>query len=342
MKKIVVMSANKSAGKTCLIAGLAKALGKEFGYLKPFGDRLIYRKKRLWDYDSALMTEIFGLKTNPENLSLGFEHARLSFMYDEDDTRKKLNRMVAEAGQDKEILFIEGGSGLTFGASVYLDAISLARFTGSSLLFVVGGDDYEILDNLIFIKKYLETKDIVFDSVIINKVKDVENFKSTFLPGIKETGFKVLGIVPYKSELTYVTVNFLVEHMFAKVIAGEGGLGRVVKNVFVGAMSAAAAQRILRKENMLIITGGDRSDMILAAIETNTSCVILTNNIVPPSNVLSRASEANVPLLLVPGDTNRTVRQIDHLEPLLSKDDKEKIDLLEFLVKDFIILDEIV
>jgi BioD-like phosphotransacetylase family protein len=61
MEKVIVASMRESAGKTGVIVGLAKALGKKIGYIKPFGDRLLYRKKRLWDYDSALITDIFGL-----------------------------------------------------------------------------------------------------------------------------------------------------------------------------------------------------------------------------------------------------------------------------------------
>jgi BioD-like phosphotransacetylase family protein len=61
MKNIIIGSISENAGKTSFIVGLGKTLGQKFAYLKPFGDRLIYRKKRLWDYDSALVTKIFGL-----------------------------------------------------------------------------------------------------------------------------------------------------------------------------------------------------------------------------------------------------------------------------------------
>ena len=74
MKTIVVGSTHKSAGKTSLIVGLAKAAGKPAGYMKPLGDRLLYRKKRLWDYDAALVTNVFGLEDNPEDMTIGFEH----------------------------------------------------------------------------------------------------------------------------------------------------------------------------------------------------------------------------------------------------------------------------
>ncbi|MDY0045255.1 MAG: AAA family ATPase, partial [Syntrophales bacterium] len=83
MHKTVVASIRKNAGKTSLIVGLAKCLEKEFLYLKPYGDKLYYRKKLLWDYDAALITSIFDLSRNPENMSIGFDHSKVRYKYDE-------------------------------------------------------------------------------------------------------------------------------------------------------------------------------------------------------------------------------------------------------------------
>ncbi len=45
MKKIIVGSMDGDAGKTSLIIGMDRASGKPFAYMKPLGDRLVYRKK---------------------------------------------------------------------------------------------------------------------------------------------------------------------------------------------------------------------------------------------------------------------------------------------------------
>jgi BioD-like phosphotransacetylase family protein len=61
MEKVVIASMRKGAGKTSTIVGIAGALNRKMAYVKPFGDRMLYRKKRLWDYDSALISSLFGL-----------------------------------------------------------------------------------------------------------------------------------------------------------------------------------------------------------------------------------------------------------------------------------------
>jgi BioD-like phosphotransacetylase family protein len=335
MDKVIIASMRKSAGKTSAIVGIAAALNKKMAYIKPFGERMLYRKKRLWDYDSALITSLFGLKEDPVDMSIGFDHSKLRYMYDEEGTKQKLQKTIASIGDDKDILFIEGGGDLAYGISVHLDALSLARFTGGKLFIVVSGDENAIVDDITFLKRHVDLAGVNLGGLILNKVENLDEFQTNHLPAITRMGLRVVGLIPYQIELTRFSVHYLAERLFAKVITGEGGLKRIVKNIIIGAWSANVFLQnpLFKEENKLVITGGDRTDMILASLESDTSAIILTNNILPPSNIISKASERNIPLLMVFSDTYQTAKQIDSLEPLLTKDDVEKIDLLKELVK---------
>ena len=201
----------------------------------------------------------------------------------------------------------------------------------------ISGDDDRILDDITFLKKYFHITNINVDfgGVIINKVNDVQDFKDVHLPKITGMGMEVAGIIPYCDELTHFSVGYLAERLLAKVLTGESGLTNIVKNIVVGAMSTSTALRYppFLKGNKVIITGGDRNDMVLASLETHAAGIILTGNILPPQNIISKASECNTPLLMVPSDTYQTAKQIDNLEPLLTKDDAEKIALWGRLVQ---------
>jgi len=107
MNSYIIASTRKNAGKTSLLAGIARASGKRFGYLKPLGDRFLYRKKRLWDYDASLLVRLFGLDEEPEAVSIGFDHSKLRYMYDRDSITAKLKELIDTVGKDKEALFIE-------------------------------------------------------------------------------------------------------------------------------------------------------------------------------------------------------------------------------------------
>jgi len=265
-------------------------------------------------------------------------------MYDETSTKEKLTEAAANIGRDKELLFVEDSKGWAYGISVHLDAISLAEtLAGSKLIFVVSGDEDAVFDDLTFLHKHINLGEANFGGVIINKLHDMDNFEATYLADTEAMGIKVLGMIPFESRLTHFALDYLSDYLFAKVIAGEGGLTNVVQNVFVGAASVHSALRnpVVHRENSLAITSGDRTDMILATLESNVVGMILTNNILPPPNIMAKASERNVPLLLVSADTYETARKIDNLQPLITKDDTEKIDLVEQLVKEHVNLAEL-
>jgi uncharacterized protein len=343
MDKVVIASMRKGAGKTSAIVGMAGALNRKVAYVKPFGDRMLYRKKRLWDYDAALVSNLFGLKEDPVDMSIGFDHSKLRYMYDEEGTKKRLLEIIGGIASDREILFIEGGRDLAYGISVHLDTLSLVKYTGSKLFLVASGEEDTIIDDLLFLKRHVDLAGVKLAGVIINKVQHLDEFQSTHLPAIEKEGIRVVGVLPFQSELTYFSVYSLSERLFAKVITGEGGLKRVVKNIIIGAWSANVFLQnpLFKKEGKLVITGGDRTDMILASLESDTSGIILTNNILPPSNIISKASERNIPLLMVFADTYQTAKQIENLEPLLTKDDSEKVELLKRLIQKHVNIQEI-
>jgi len=338
MDKLVIASSRRSAGKTSVVVGLGSALGKKFGYLKPLGDRLIYREKHTWDYDAALVSGLFNLPENPEELTIGFQHSKLKYMYDEIGTGEKVKQMVEAAGKGRELVIIECGRDFSYGASVHLDALSLVKYVDGKLILVISGAEDSIVDDIYFYKKHIAAKETSFGGVIINKVHDLDDFKNSYLGSLQEMAVNVLGILPFAQELTHYTVQYLADSLVAKVIAGEKGLNKMVKNVFVGAMSADDAIRSasFKREDKLVITAGDRSDMVLAALETGSAAVVLTNNIYPPSNITSIAANKQIPLLLVNADAYQVAARVDGLEPLTTGDDKQKISLLETMVKEHV------
>ena len=343
MEKIIIASASRGAGKTFITVGLMKAAGKGLGYMKPLGNRLIYSRKKLWDYDAALIADVFDLPMSPEDLTIGFEHARIRHTYAKGAVKKKILDMAAEASKGKKALLIEAGTDLIHGASVNLDAVSLAKYVNGKILLVADGDEYDALDDILFFGGYIKKSGAGFAGVIINNVKDAAEFREIHLPRIKEAGIKVLGVLPRTEELAYYTAGYLADNLFTKTLAGDVGLDRIVRNVFVGDMSATSALKNpqFRRSGNLVITSGDRSDMILAAIESGASCVVLTNNIMPHTGMISKAAHAQVPLLLVPTDTYTTAMKIEHLERFLTKKDTGKIELLGKLVKKHVKLKEL-
>ena len=362
----------KGAGKTSVITGMALNINRDFVYLKPFGDRMVYLKKRLWDQDAALMTKLFNIRRDPEDLSIGFEHSKLRFMHTEESIKMKLEEMIAapndppverkdHTGNEEtvrepsnegkpegattgaDLVIIEGGRDLRYGSFVHLDPLTISRKLDAELLIVTHGDDNTIMDSISHLAQHIDTHDVDLKGVIINKVRDVEDFRHTNLQDIEDMGIDVLGTIPHTPELGRMSLHTLSTELFAKVIAGESGFDRKVNDIFVGAMSSNMAQRnpLFRRPNKLLITSGDRSDMILAAIESDSAGIILTNNLIPTASIISKATDRGIPLMVVPQDTYSIAMQINKLDSLLSYRDTEKIDMIKKLVRDNVDLDRI-
>ncbi|MEW5826856.1 MAG: DRTGG domain-containing protein [Candidatus Bipolaricaulota bacterium] len=336
MKSLIVASTREGAGKTSVLVGLAGAMGR-CGYVKPLGDRFLYRKKRLWDYDAALFARLWGLGQEPETMSIGFDHSKLRFMYDRPGMFGELRRLLQAVGADRDVVLIECGKDLAFGSSVYLDPLTISQETGAPVVLVTGGGDDEMADDVAFVKRFVGADEATIAGVIVNKALHPEDVRDIHLPEIERLGIAVYGVIPHDPDLATRTVALIAERLFARVIAGEAGLTNTVRTVAVGAMSAAAAlgETMIHAADKLIITSGDRSDMILTALDAGgTSAVVLTNNILPPAHVISRAEEQHVPLLLVPGDTYAVAMQVEHIEPLLSADDPRRLERVSSLVSE--------
>lgn len=341
MKSLVFISNQNNAGKTTTIIGLSRILtrkGMRIGYMKPFGERVVYKKKRLWDYDAAAMTRIFNLKDAPEDLSIAFDHSKLLYMYDEEGTKEKVRECFSRVSEDKDYVFIEGSKTPRYGCSVYLDPLSIAKYTDSEILFVASGnDDFEIIDDIYHMKGCVRNFDERFVGVIINKVDSMDNWKDVYLPLLEKRGVETLGLIPRMKDLETATPAVIAEQLFAKVISGEEWLStNKIEHILIGAMSASAAVKspIFNKENKLIITSGDRTDMILAAVGHGTSCILLTNNIIPSQNIIEKANQYRVPLLLVPWDTYTAAKHVESIRILLNEEDLEKLELTEKLIKE--------
>lgn len=343
MDRLVVTSMRQGAGKTSVIIGLARAFNKNTGYMKPFGERLIYKKKQLWDYDAALIANIFEMDVQGENMSLGFHPLKLMSMLDETSTGERLRELFTEIGDKKDIVFIEAGKDITYGSSIYLDAVSLAKSLDANLLVVASGSEDTIFDDITFLKKRVQLENITLAGVIINKVVNMSEFNDVYLPGIKKMDVNVAGIIPYYKELSFFSVRYLADKLFAKVIAGENNLEGIIENVFIGLASVTEASKEpeFQAKNKIVITSGDRSDMIVAALDTRSAAVVLTNNILPQANIIAKAEQMNIPLLLVPFDAFSTAKKIDDMEPLPTKNDKEKISLVEKMIREHVDIDKI-
>lgn len=328
MKNLIISSTEEDAGKTTVGLGLALGDDRPLNYFKPFGDRPIYKKKRLIDYDAKLFKNVLSLDTDYEKFCIGFDHSKIKYAFDEDTIRDKINERIDELSEGKEGLIIETGKHWGFGSSINLDPISLSNMMDAEVILVTSDSGTEILDKLTTAYQHFEKSGVELRGVVLNKVESIEEAEDFVVEDIEDLGLEVLGTIPEISSLDLTRMSFINDMLFGKVVAGENGLDNIVENVYVGALSADELVRSppFQEDKKLIVTGGDRTDVILASLENGTSGLVLTNDIIPPSNIISKADRANIPLISVPIDTYEAAKRIERMDTITTIEDEFKIE----------------
>jgi len=91
----------------------------------------------------------------------------------------------------------------------------------------------------------------------------------------------------------------------------------------------------------MLITGGDRVDLIFASLNSDTAGIILTNNILPHPKVIAKADNMNIPIISVAMDTYTTAKSVDKIISEIRPDDEDKKLLIQDLAKKELDIDAI-
>lgn len=143
----------------------------------------------------------------------------------------------------------------------------------------------------------------------------------------------LISTIPSHMELSNPTMEEIKDSMGAKVILGEKLLTNRVDHTIVGAMQLRNfLQRV--DNNTLVITPGDRGDIIIGALQANISKnfgkisgLILSGGMLPEDSIvqLIEGLETVVPILQVEEATFEVVTEVSNIKARIAAEDKEKI-----------------
>jgi BioD-like phosphotransacetylase family protein len=343
MKPIFVASTKEQSGKSFMILGLgtiAKDFGKKVSFFKPFSSISSNKlEKDLIDNDINMMKHFFQLNEDikiisPFNIN---KQDILNISGKNSEITKKICESYKKVANDNDILFIESSFSLSTGSFINCSVPELAAKFNSKVLLVERFRDDLIIDRIFQAKEYCMKLGISLLGVILNRVpkNKLERAKRVIKPFLEKKGIKILGVVDEDSKIGLLTVNSVHSIIGGTVLAGKKGMNNEIKTYLVGAMTPESAIEYFRKaKNELIITGGDRTEIILSALEAGTSALVLTGNLYPNVKIFPRADELNVPLILVPYDTYTTLQLINNIVRRVNPIDKEGIKKIEKKVRE--------
>ena len=211
----------------------------------------------------------------------------------------------------KGLNILEAAGSLNEGLVYGLSLPQLAKELDSKVIVVNLWEDSKSVDALLDAKRQLKEH---FAGVVLNAVfpNEIDNIKKTIIPSLNDLGIEVFGVMPQSPLLRSVTVGELVRRLEAKVICCNDKNQLLVETLSIGAMGVNSAMEFFRRRrNMAVVTGADRTDIQLAALEASTQCLILTGIGDPLPQLIHRAEELEVPILKVDIDTLSTVEVIE-------------------------------
>lgn len=331
MKSLYLGSVVEKAGKSMVALGMAKNFPGKIGYFRPFKETLMSTHNRVVDQDANLMKRALSLEQDEDTL------CPCTYDLFRGTTIDRISTCYGKAAVDADLMLVEGTRNIATGYTHHVSGFAISEAIGAEVI-LVSTPKPSALDRIGMLKRLMENYKVNLAGVILNMTDDpaIEAF-------LRDKGVNVLGSIPTIKQLKYFHVREIAEALGAEVIVGdEDAMYKYVEEVTIGAMTPESAIKYMRRiPRKAVITGGDRSDIQMAALSTDTSCLVLTGGLYPVKTVIARAYEAEVPILVSRYDTMTTAELIEHLIARIDPDDEAEINLIAKTVKDHVDLDRI-
>ena len=308
---LLVGSCEPFSGKSAVVLGLARQLlrqGVEVRFGKPLATSLDSPAEMpvgtpLLDADVRFVGATLGLPDSQLIPSLQVadpQQAQQRLLQGNLDPGAGFSEQSLQlAAFSDGLTLLEAGGSMDEGLLYGLSLPQLAEGMGAQVLLVHPWVDSSSVDPLLAARARLGDR---LAGVVLNAVQPqlVGALRADMVPALERLGLPVLGVMPQSPLLRSVTVEELVLRLGAKVLCCPERLDLLVETLSIGAMNVNSAMEFFRRRrNMAVVTGADRT------------CLILTGAAEPLPQLINRAEELEVPLLKVEHDTLTTVEVIE-------------------------------
>ncbi|MCM5663016.1 phosphate acetyltransferase [Galbibacter mesophilus] len=339
-KGIYIATLESNSGKSLITLGLMRTLlGKtaKVGYFRPVIDE---DKKGGKDNHISTVLSYF-------EIDLAYEEA---FAFTRNQVIQKRNtgksgeiidtiiQKYKRLEEQFDFILVEGSDFSGEGSVFEFDVnVLIAKNLGIPALLVASGSDKtkeDLAGSLQLAYHTFVNKDVNVMALIANKI-DTENLEmikaelKTFLPDEVD-----VFAIPKVESLANPTIKEIVEELDGKVLFGDEFLDNQTGSFGVGAMQLRNYITKL-KHNSLVITPGDRADIILGALQANISSnyprvsgIILTGGLVPEEPILKLIEGLSqvVPIVSVEGGTFNVTNQVGSIKSNIYADSIPKIE----------------
>lgn len=338
---IYITNTERNTGRSIVSLGILKLLltkVSKVGYFRPIINDYPTGKR---DNHIETMLSYFNLDMEYKE-AYGFTMSQVVKYKNLGQEARLIDQIIGKYKEIEErfdVVLVEGSDFESKGVSIEFDLnVEIAKNLSIPTLLISSSHQKEMKDavaNLdLAVKTYAEN-DVLIQAVFMNRVpeNDMDEMKKELLEVIPEETH--IEIIPEVKKLASPTVREIVEELDGEVLYGENLLCKQVDRYSVGAMQVHNFLDRLT-ENTLVITPGDRSEIILGALQANVSTkypsiagIVVTGGLLPEEQILRLIDGLSsvVPIVLVQDATFITAQKITNVKPQIRPGVTRKLDL---------------
>ncbi len=195
----------------------------------------------------------------------------------------------------------------------------------------------ELVDSVLHTIDSMKEQSLELVACIANRVekKQTQNINDTLSQKIKESTNAPVFSIPEESALGNPTIKEVCAWLDGVILHGHPGIENQVSDYVIAAMHIGNFLEYL-KEGMLVLTPGDREDIILASLASrqsmaypNISGILLSGGLKPSSTVeklITGWAGSPVPIISCTHHTYKTTTMLSELYGRIGPEDTRKID----------------
>jgi len=340
-KNVFIATSEPYSGKSVIALGLVNMLlgkTKKVGYFKPIINTDPKEKK---DDHIATVTEYFNLSENYED-TFAFTRSQALQMIQNKSQGEMIDTIISKFKKLEEaydFTVVEGSDFVGEGIAFEFDAnISIAKNLGAPVIIVISGENKttaQVVTTAITVFQNFLEREVQVLAVVVNRVYSERAEDVKQLLGLQLPADMVITVIPFEKALNSPTIREINEHLGGKLLFGEDQLGNQVDHFITGAMQVPNFLNYLQ-ENVLIVTPGDRGDIIITALQANLSTgypkvsgIVLSAGFEPEESLmrLIQGSPSIMPIISVATGTFETTARIGAIQSRMTPGNKNKIQL---------------
>jgi phosphate acetyltransferase len=340
-KNIFIASAEPYTGKSVIAFGLINMLlskTQKVGYFKPI---IAQEDAEHKEQHIEAILDFFNLPIHYTD-TFAFTRQQVLHQPQTENSSEIIDTIISKykkAEENYEFTVIEGSDFLGEGTAFEFESnVLIAKNLAAPVLIVVTGEHKstaQVVNTAINIYRNFYSRDVQVLGIVVNMVRQehVEDVRQLLLAQLP-AGI-MLTVIPMESGLQSPTMKEISDALNGNVLFGEDLLSNQVDNFVTGAMMLPNFLNHI-KENVLIVTPGDRGDIIIGALQANQSTsypkvagIVLTVGSIPdqPIMKLIEGLQTVMPIISVKTGTFETSNAIGHIHSRITKDNKKKIQL---------------